>query len=233
MLKMLESLTDFILNNTWESRDGVVIPSAEDVKLAGGAVKLEATMLYADLANSTDLAVNFDKRIAARTFKTFLMVSSRIIKNNGGAIRSFDGDRVMGVFVGAMKNSNAAKASLKINYAMKNVIRPKIENKYPVLIERGFALSHAVGIDTSEVMVVRAGVHGDNDLVWVGRAPNVAAKLSGLRDEGYASYITANVFDNLDNELKFHEGRSMWEQGNLNNMPGISRIYRSFWTWVP
>src|SRR5437016_4133112 len=112
----LSSDVDRILRQEWNVRDGQVVPKTEDVPLEGGAVKLTATMLYADLADSTDLAMNYDRRIAAKVFKSFLSCSSKIIRSVGGEIRSFDGDRVMGVFVGNNKNTAAAKCALKINH---------------------------------------------------------------------------------------------------------------------
>src|SRR2546426_1153205 len=90
---------DGILNQTWALRDGQVVPETEDVALAGGGVKLKATVAYADLADSTELAMDFDARVAAKIFRAFLAMSTRILRNEGGAIRSFDGDRVMGIFV--------------------------------------------------------------------------------------------------------------------------------------
>src|SRR3954467_7943877 len=95
---------DGILRQEWNIRDGQVVPKTEDVALAGGAVKLAVTMLYADLADSTELAMTYDKRVAAKVFKSFLSCSSKLIRAEGGEIRSFDGDRVMGVFIGNAKN---------------------------------------------------------------------------------------------------------------------------------
>src|SRR4051794_8728269 len=115
LLNELTKNVDDILNQEWNIREGQVVPATEDVALAGGAVKLNATFLYADLADSTDLAMNYDKRIAAKVFKSFLSCSTRLIKEHDGKIRSFDGDRVMGVFIGQTKNTTAAKCALKIN----------------------------------------------------------------------------------------------------------------------
>jgi class 3 adenylate cyclase len=101
----VEKDVDDILDQTWNIRDGEVVPETSDVALAGGGVRLTATMLYSDLADSTELAMNFDKRTAARVFKCFMAATSRIVRDQGGEIRSFDGDRVMAVFIGDSKNS--------------------------------------------------------------------------------------------------------------------------------
>src|SRR2546425_1046149 len=99
---------DGILGQPWDIRDGTVVPETADVALAGGAVRLNATMLYADLADSTVLSTSFDRRVASKIIKSFLAACSRVIRAEGGYIRSFDGDRVMGVFLGEYKNTTAA-----------------------------------------------------------------------------------------------------------------------------
>src|SRR5688572_30671688 len=92
----LEKDVKAIANMTWSSRDGQVVPSTDNVALVDGAVNLEATLLYADLADSTEMAM-YDKKMTGKVYKAFLACASRIIKDEGGQIRSFDGDRVMGV----------------------------------------------------------------------------------------------------------------------------------------
>jgi uridylate cyclase len=230
----LESEVDGILSQPWDIRDGMVVPENDDVALAGGAVKLDATLLYADLVDSTQLAI-YDRRVAARVFKSFLACCSKIIRYRGGDIRSFDGDRVMGVFVGGLKNTSATKSALNIHYAFVKLIKPKLEAKYEVFRNGTYRLGHCVGIDRSEVLVVRAGIRNNNDLVWVGRAPNVAAKLSAIRDDPYKSWITADVFDYMLDEVKTSsDGRSIWER--RINVPAVQDggvAYRSNWYWQP
>ncbi len=227
----LEKAVDGILSQTWDSRDGSVVPSTADVALAGGAVRLKAVMLYADLADSTLLAATYDRRIAAKVYKAFLNCASRIIKANGGVIRSFDGDRVMAVYLGNTPNSNAAKTALQLKWAMENIVRPKLEAKYDAIKNGDYKLSHGVGIDVSDVLVVRGGVRNDNDLLWIGRAPNVAAKLCGLRG-AYRTFITSDVYNKLSDETKESDGRNMWIKQAWSAPGGVENIYKSSWGWV-
>ena len=93
----------------------------------------------------------------------------------------------MAVFIGDAKNSSAARAALKVNFAVQKVINPAIQERYP---SEGYTIKHVVGIDTSHLFVARTGIRGGaNDLVWVGRAANYAAKLSARA--GPATQITA------------------------------------------
>jgi class 3 adenylate cyclase len=222
-----------VLAQAWDVRDGTIVPETADIKLAGGAVRLEATMLYADLADSTALAL-YDRRVAARVFKAFLASCARIIRARNGYIRSFDGDRIMGVFIDGSKNTSAAKAALNINYVVGNIIRPKFEAKYEAFRNQTCTIGHCVGIDMSEVLVIRGGIINNNDLIWVGSAPNVAAKLSSIRSTPYNSWITASAYNRLADDAKVSkDGQAMWEERiNVPAIPGGSG-YRSNWQWEP
>ena len=221
-----------IFSTAWDIREGTKVPDTADVALAGGGVELEATILYSDLAASTRLVTEFDRRTAAKIMKAFLFAASRMITNRGGDIRSFDGDRVMGIFLGDSKNTSAANCALNINWAVAEVIRPKVEKLYPVLANSGFTLKHASGVDRSKILAVRGGIRGSNDLIWVGRAGAVAAKLSSLRVSNYASYLTSDVYSNIAEAAKVSsDGKAMWEQMTSPQF-GLT-VYRSSWWRTP
>ena len=82
---------------------------------------------------------------------------------------------------------------------------------------------------------MRAGIRNNNDLIWVGRAPNIAAKLSGIRELGFSSYITADVFTRLNDSAKFFNGAAMWESRSWEKgtLYGTNAIYRSSWWLKP
>ena len=225
----LEAEVAEIFRERWELRDGQVVPDPEDLKLGNDGVRLDATILYADMTQSTKLVDTYKDHFAAEVYKTFLTCAARIIKASGGAITSYDGDRVMAVYHGGSKNSSAAKTALKINYAMAKIIRPKLTAQYPKVT---YVPGHAVGIDTSTIMASRIGVKNDNDIVWVGRAANHAAKLCDLRVDGISSWITADVFKMLSAETKKTNGADMWKKYSWTQMDG-AEIYGSTWTWEP
>lgn len=222
-----------ILSQNWNLREGRTVPSTDDVALEGGAVKLDATVLYADLVQSSKLATEFQKRTAAKVIRSFLYCISRIITIHDGKITGFDGDRVMGVFLGDYKNTNAAKCALKINYATLKIIQPKVSHYFTSLRQTGFKISHCVGVDTSAILAVRGGQRGSNDLVWVGRAPNLAAKLSEIRVEPYHSFITKDVFSRLNDEAKYSstDKKLMWEERSFQYLGEATTVYRSSWRW--
>ena len=223
----LEAEVTTIFKEPFSSRNGQVVPSDTDLKLSNDAVKLDGTVLYADISDSTKLVDGHRHHFSAEVYKAFLRCSAKIIRSEGGSITAFDGDRIMAVFLGGSKNSAAAKAALKINWAVREVINPSIKAQYP---DVEYQLKHTVGIDTSEMFVVRGGIRGSNDLLWISRAANHAAKLTTL-DDGFATWITKDVYDGLDNPSKIAtDGRNMWESRSWTAMNGQT-IYRSSFWW--
>src|SRR2546423_1450016 len=104
-----------IFGAKWTIREGRKIPDTPDLQLGNDGLTLTGTALYADMADSTDLVDRFKPSFAAEIYKTYLLGACRIIRDNGGDITAFDGDRVMAVFMGDYKNTSAVKTALKIN----------------------------------------------------------------------------------------------------------------------
>ena len=146
----LNSEVSSVLSTTWDITEGTAVPDTEDIKLSGGGRKLEVVMLYADLADSTAL-VSYNRRMAAKIFKSFLGICTRLIRQNGGYIRSFDGDRVMGIFFDGAKNTAAARTALNIKWAFDKVLRPKLENRYEKIRDGDLPLGYSVGIASGDV----------------------------------------------------------------------------------
>jgi class 3 adenylate cyclase len=203
----------------WTVQKAQAVPEAKDLRLNSNHAKdLEtATVLYADLDGSTAMVDSKDWWFSAEVYETFLRCAAKIIRSEGGVISAYDGDRVMAVFTGGSKNSSAVRAALKLNYAVKNIIQPALKNRYPAT---DFELRHVCGIDSTQVRVARIGVHGDNDLVWIGRAPNYAAKLTSIG--GYPTWVTKAVFSSLPKDLTEGIGGTLWEERSwtaMNKMP--------------
>lgn len=222
----LESEVAGIFKTKWSEREGNVVPSDESVKLGNDAVTLSATVLYADLADSTKLVDGHKPYFSAEIYKAFLHCAAKIIRSQDGVITAYDGDRVMAVYIGERKNSRAAKTALSIAWAMQELVVPAKSRQYA---NTPYLPKHVVGIDTSKLFVARTGVRGANDLVWVGRAANYAAKLAAL-PEDYFTYITKEVFDVLAPDMKTSNGQSMWEAARWTGLDGRI-IYRSKWRW--
>jgi adenylate cyclase len=229
----LTSAVDGILGTSFNERDGQKIPTSEDVALANGAVKLDATFLYADLAGSGRIAKICPWDTTAKIIRAYLDCAVRIIRAHEGEIRSFDGDRVMGVFIGSSKNTNAVKSALKINWATENLIQKKATEKFNSVKNNNVKVQQACGIDTGDTRAVRAGIRNNNDLIWIGRPPSFAAKLSDIREYPYCTFISSAIYNHMNDEAKLSKGVNMWENRTITFAGASESIYRSNYWWEP
>lgn len=211
----------------WEVQATASVPAAEDLRLNSNQAKdlEQATVLYADLNGSTKMVDQHDWTFSAEVYKTFLRCAADIIRDEGGTITAYDGDRVMGIFTGDLKNTRAVRCALKIHFAVLQIIQPALNNQYG---GKNFKVGHIVGIDTSRVRTARTGVRGDNDLVWIGRAANYAAKLTSVA--GRKTWITKEVYDAMHDSVKIANGQAMWTKYTWTGMENIT-IYGSDYYW--
>lgn len=232
-IKEFESKIFQILYADWDTQKARVVPKTEDVKQYNGAKKLDATYLYADMADSTLLVKRFEPEMAARIIRAYLRIAVDCIRAKGGHIRSFDGDRVMGIFVGDRRRNDAVDAAFNISWVVKKTLNSKLDTKLWNSQEK-WKVSHRVGIDDGETFIVRGGARNNSDLVSIGDAPNIAAKLSGIRDNPGSITITSRVYDHLcERNLKNGE-KSMWVKRTDSVVgPHSVRTYNSSWMRCP
>jgi len=226
-----QSLTervDTIFGTTFDVREGRVVPSTNDVALKDGAVKIDATFLYADLAGSAVLSSACPWQTTAKIIRAFLDCATRLIIKHGGVIRSFDGDRVMGVFIGSSKNSDASICGREIHWTVRKILSPKANEKFKSIGDSGIEIRHGVGIDTGDVRAVRSGIRNNNDLIWIGKAASFSAKLSDLRDAPYHTYISSRVYNKLNSDAKTDsDGENMWTKTSFNFAGTTESVYKS------
>ena len=198
----------------WSMQDARVVPVPSDLALGKSAKKLSsAAVLYADLDGSTSMVDTKYWYFSAEVYKSFLNAVAKIVKSEGGSITAYDGDRLMAIFIGEGNCDAAVRSALRIRWAVKYVINPAIKAKY----NTDFIARHTVGIDVSDLHAVRTGVRGDNDLVWVGRAANYAAKLTTLSSDT-PTWITKAVHDRLSQKWKISDGKLIWKDWNWTKM---------------
>lgn len=213
-----------IFKSAWTETTGRVVPAPSDVGLGNKATLLEqAVVFYADLDGSTNMVDEMMWGFGAEIYKTFLHCAAKIVKAESGDITAYDGDRIMAIFIGDSKHDRAARAALKLRWAVVNIIQPLMKEQYLT----DFVIAHTVGIDVSDLRAVRTGVRGDNDLVWVGRAANYAAKMTTLSSD-YPTWISKAVYDGLSMSLRKSGSLPMWEAQTWLTMNNMS-IYRSNW----
>lgn len=187
------------------------VPSAGLVALGNEGKLLSAAFLVVDVRRSSDIVETHWLETAAKTMKLFLTAMTKICRHNHGEIRSFNGDSILSVFPhrslpprtpagGAVACGNAVRAAMQMKHCVLSMIRPVL----------GIRIDFGVGIDFGEVLVVCAGIRGrdNNDLVWVGRAPNRATKLADQGREPNHVFISDDVYRLLPPDMWSLDGRN-------------------------
>lgn len=232
---IISNTTSTLLTTQFDIRIGTVVPTTDTVKLVDGAVQVKAVFLYADLADSTGLAENHPRETTAKVIRSYLNAATRVIRNRSGEIRSFDGDRVMGIFIGDDAPNRAARAALELKWVVDNIVQRKIASQFKSIQNSGWVMKSGSGLDIGESMLVRGGVRNNNDLISIGDAPNIAAKLSELRK--YRTYITDQLWDAMSYSTCYSEkdgnAQSMWsEPRDVKLGDRVVSIRSSSWGWV-
>lgn len=212
--------------STWPSTT-TEVPDPDNMGYSDAKV-VQATYLYSDLLDSSGLvkaAANHEQ--AASVMSAFLKVAVRIIRAHNGHIRSFDGDRVMGVFVGDQRQTRAVHTALKIAYGTSKLLGPKVQSSCKALNDAGWSLKAMTGIASSEALLVRAGIRNSSDLLSVGVGPNLAAKLSDVRDvpAGHGIALGAGTYESLDSSARMSGAENMWTGPYSLSMGGASYLY--------
>lgn len=217
-----------------DTRMARVVPSVDGIKLAGGAANFNGVVLYADLADSSRLATEFRADVAAKIFRAYLFCMTKLIREHQGTVTSFDGDRVMGIFIGDDKEDRAGKCAFEMTWVVQKVLAPAAYEMEPGLRHAGLAIKHGCGIDSGQILAVRGGAVGNNDVVWVGRSPNLAAKLSSVREPPHYIYASDSVFRSLSPKYRFGpQGEAFWELQQVPFGGENVRCYRSHWMMEP
>lgn len=223
-------------SGSYEITQGYVIPDVDDIAFGKVGRELELAMMFIDIRESTKIVDGFRRTTSARMYKSFLWGVSQIARNNGGEVRSFNGDGVLIAFIGSSKCDNAAKAALQMSWFCKKVLKPQVDsylssNKQLQDLDFNFG----IGIDVGKVLVVRGGIKGENnnDLVWAGNATNYAVKLSSIKDDTLNIFISEKVYRNMTDSSKLggDQKKEMWEK-RLWTLMDKMVIYGSNWTWT-
>jgi adenylate cyclase len=206
-----------------------IIPSTDYSKLTFGNKGLisEFAFLFVDIRKSSELHDTYGYANAAKIYQSFHDVCLRIIEQNSGKIRAFDGDRIMGVFSGDSKRTNATKSAMNIRWAIENLVNPKL--KSPLKI--------GCGIDIGKTLITKVGKGRDphnNDLIWIGKGCNYASHLT--QEANNSIIISQNIYNNLHDSTKYKDADTktinMWtlKKLKLKNNTEIN-IYSSNYTW--
>jgi len=225
----LENKINSYFKEPYKVEETTIVPDTDYSKLTFGnkGLTAELTFLYVDIRKSSELHTTYGFADAARIYQSFHDICVRIINYFNGNIRSFDGDRVMGIFAGDSKCTNAVKSAMKIRWAVDELLSKHL--KTPIKI--------GCGIDFGKILIIKVGKGGDDnnkDIVWVGQASNYAAHLSGYGKNSII--ISKKTYNRMHASTKWKDettkNENMWTYKNLTlkNDKKIE-VYETSWWW--
>ena len=190
--------------------NATVVPSTDTLTFGNDGKRVDVTILYADISGSTKMVDEVLDTRAAEYYKAFLHCASALIRRHGGDVQAYDGDRVMGVFIGEGHADNAVGAALELNNCVQEVINPIFSRTYA----DHQPISFTVGIDSGICLAVKVGVRAVGELAWIGSAANYAAKLNSFPglDANFPIRVSAETFRRLTvPSLNGSQGELMWD----------------------
>src|SRR5712664_4086125 len=85
-----------IFKDGWSKAKATVVPDPADIGLGNDAKEIDdGVVLYADLAESTSMVNTQTPTFSAEVYKAYLFAAAKIIRDAGGDITAYDGDRIM------------------------------------------------------------------------------------------------------------------------------------------
>ena len=229
LLDDLKNKVSSYYKEPYEVVETTIVPGTDYSKLTFGNKGLvsEFAFLFVDIRKSSELHDKYGYENAAKIYQSFHDICLRIIEAFDGKVRAFDGDRIMGVFAGDSKRTNATKSAMKIRWAITNILNINLNE----------GLNIGCGIDVGKTLITKVGKGRDinnNDLIWIGKACNYASHLT--QNANNSIRISKSVYDRLSSETKYKDAtlkqNDMWTPKliTLKNKKLIT-IYESTYTW--
>lgn len=199
---------EYLANGAYDIKDIEYVPTKDDKNITFGnkAVRFRGCVLYIDMRDSTTVIDDHHNYTAAKIHKAFLHIATKLINANGGEIRSFNGDSILAFFCGNTKSNiqKTVQCAMQIKYMLSEVCKSSFEKYH--------SLDYDIGIDYGDITVVKGGVafnNNNNDLLWISKAVNFAAKMGDSANAPYNIKISKVVYDNLSDDLIYHIGDSL------------------------
>ncbi len=151
----------------------------EPERAPAGSERKIVTILFADLAGSTEIAERLDPERLRALLETYFGAMRQEIEAEGGTVEKFIGDAVMAVFGVPSAHEDDASRALRAALRMQRRLRSlnaELEDRY------GVGLRVRIGVNTGEVLAAVRPEPGE--ALVTGDAVNTAARLEQLAEPG-------------------------------------------------
>lgn len=228
--KQIEDRTKAIRDEQFQEKAARVVPTLDTVDLTFDNIgkAFYATILYIDIRHSSELLNAHRYANVAKLLSVFYNAIVRIANQDGGEIRSFNGDSLLVFFMGTEEDTivKAIRSAMRMCYAITEIVNP---------LMKGLSnLDFGIGIDYGKVLAKKVGISGsvNKDLVWIGNGVNRATKISDQCKCPYHIGISSKLFQKLDGTMVYShdtEGKikSIWMQSSMSYNGNTETIYKT------
>jgi len=154
-----------------------------------------ATILFADLRDSTSMAETMDVNGMVELLNAFLSTIAQCVIAEGGVVDKFLGDGVMAIFNGddgADGARAAARAVLRMQRAVAALNVKRSSDSEPTI-------RFGAGVHTGTVVLATVGLRERSDFTALGDTVNTAARLSGVcKLYGVEAVLSGETVSRLD-----------------------------------
>lgn len=208
----LENQVKDYLEGDYEITETETIPSVENVTFGKKAKKMKLCAFCIDIRKSTELLMVHQKQTSGKIHKAFLTVVSKVVLENGGEIRSFNGDSLLAFWPAYNKNqiSRVVKVAMTTKWLL--------DIKFSPLFEKYEKIDFGIGIDCGGVYILRAGIprnNNNNDLVFIGICVNYATAIANQAHGPFHIKISEATYSNLEDNCLY--GNSNGQKVNIWN----------------
>ncbi len=160
------------------SLDGRTMPSVEQLAI-GDSRSFQIFAMFADLRHSTKAIGSLPLDQSARLLVNFLTEATKVIRDFGGQVEKYSGDRVLGMFgTEGGDPGELARQTIHCALTIRCVTRKVLNMFYK---EKSLpSVRVAIGIDWGDVLIEKIGIRGTNELSVIGMAVNIASKLEDM-----------------------------------------------------
>jgi adenylate cyclase len=153
---------------------------ADPAKLKLGGVKVEATILFSDIAGFTTISERNTPEVISKLLNKYMTAMTRIITSHNGTIDKFIGDGIMAFWGAPLADPKHALNACRAALAMQQRL-PSLNQE---LRELGLPeVSFRVGLNLGEVIVGNMGSQELFDYTVIGDPVNLAARLEGANKQ--------------------------------------------------
>ena len=157
---------------------GKQMSTPQIVYSAPEAERRQLTVMFCDLADSTQLSQQLDPEDLREVVRAYQSTAAEVIEQYEGHMAQYLGDGLLIYFGWPVAHEDdaqrAAHAGLGIVEAITTTLNPRLK------AEKGVQLMVRLGIHTGPVVVGEMGGGGRHENLALGKTPNIAARLEGL-----------------------------------------------------